>query len=432
MEKLLMGLFSINLIISVLKGFPLYYPLLLGYILFFGYGYKKNFTPRELLLFSLEGLKKVKTILTVFLLIGIMTALWRASGTTAYLVEWGTTRMRADMMPLMGFLLACLVSFLTGTSFGSAASLGMVLMSMAKSLGVSPALMGGALLSGVYFGDRCSPVSTSALLVSEVTATDLYKNIATMFKTGLIPFVISIAAYLLLGRGEVTAPLLKSDIFSGAFILNFWVLLPAAVMLLLSFFRLGVKFTIIGNILAAALIAYLVQGLNPLEILKVGFFGYHPLDLVLDELIGGGGIFSMIQAFFIVGISSAYMGILRNTGFLNGIKKSISRFKKASSFPGVLLTSIIGAFITCNQSLTILLAAELTEHIEDDPYRLASHLENSAVVIPPLVPWSIASALPLAAMGASKASIPFAFYLYLLPLVTLIKEKSPGKGLRDS
>ena len=84
-----MGLFSINLIISVLKGFPLYYPLLLGYILFFGYGYKKNFTPRELLLFSLEGLKKVKTILTVFLLIGIMTALSRASGTTAYLVEIG-------------------------------------------------------------------------------------------------------------------------------------------------------------------------------------------------------------------------------------------------------------------------------------------------------------------------------------------------------
>lgn len=428
MEKLLMGLFSINLIFSVLKGLPLYYPLLLGYALFFGYGLKKNYSIRELLSFSLEGLKKVKTILTVFLLIGIMTALWRASGTTAYLVEWGTAKMRANMMPLMGFLLACLVSFLTGTSFGSAASLGMVLMSMAKSLGVSPALMGGALLSGVYFGDRCSPVSTSALLVSETTGTDLYKNIATMFKTGLIPFIISIAAYLFLGMGEITAPFIKSDVFSKAFDLNVWVLLPAAVMLILSFFRIGVKFTIIGNILSAALIAYLIQGLNLMEILKVGFFGYHPQDILLDELIGGGGIFSMIQAFFIVGISSAYMGILRNIGFFQGIKESISQFKKSSSFPGVLLTSIIGSFITCNQSLTILLAGELTEHIEEDPYLLASHLENSAVVIPPLVPWSIASALPLAAMGATKASIPFAFYLYLLPLITLIKEKSPRKG----
>ncbi len=430
MENLLMGLFSINLIFSVLKGLPLYYPLILGYGLFFGYGIKKNYAVRELLVFSLEGLKKVKTILTVFLLIGIMTALWRASGTTAYLVEWGTARMRADMMPLMGFLLACLVSFLTGTSFGSAASLGMVLMSMAKSLGVSPALMGGALLSGVYFGDRCSPVSTSALLVSETTDTDLYINISTMFKSGLIPFIISILLYLFLGRGELTAPVLKNDVFSKAFVLNLWVLLPAAVMLILSFFRLGAKFTIIGNILSAGLIALLIQGLSPMEIVRIGLIGYHPQDVVLKELIGGGGVFSMIQAFFIVGISSSYMGILRNTGFLNGIKKSISGFKKRSSFPSVLLTSIMGAFITCNQSLTILLAGELTEHVEEDPYRLASHLENSAVVIPALVPWSIASALPLTAMGATKASIPFAFYLFLLPLVTLARELRPHKNKR--
>lgn len=96
----------------------------------------------------------------------MMTALWRASGTIAYLVHWGTLAVTPRAMPLLGFLLASAMSLLTGTSFGSAASLGAVVMGMARSMEISPALMGGALLSGVYLGDRSSPVSTSALLVS--------------------------------------------------------------------------------------------------------------------------------------------------------------------------------------------------------------------------------------------------------------------------
>lgn len=431
METILMGFFSILILTSVFLDLPLPLPLLLGYGIFFGYGLKKHYDVKALLHFSLEGLKKVKTILGVFLLIGVMTSLWRASGTTAYLVAWGTSHMSPSTMPLTGFLLAALVSFLTGTSFGSAASLGMVLMSMAKSLGVSPSLMGGALLSGVYFGDRCSPVSTSALLVSEVTQTDLYTNILQMFKTGMLPLGLSALAYFFLGRQGVQTAAPTEDLFSHVFVLSPWVLLPVASMLLFSFFRWGVKMTLVGNILSAALVGLLIQGLSLRQIMEISLFGYHPSDPLLRELLSGGGILAMGQAFFIVGISSAYMGILRSTGFLEGIKGKVRSLKKASSFPAVFVTSLMSSLITCNQSLTILLGWELTESLEEDPYRLASHLENSAVVIPPLIPWSIASALPLGAMGAPKSSIPYAFYLYLLPLLTLILEKNPRRGLRD-
>lgn len=55
-------------------------------------------------------------------------------------------------------------------------------MTMAQTIGVNPVFAGGAVLSGIFFGDRCSPVSTSAMLVSEVTRTDLYENIKGMVK----------------------------------------------------------------------------------------------------------------------------------------------------------------------------------------------------------------------------------------------------------
>ena len=63
-------------------------------------------------------------------------------------------------------------------------------------------LLGGAMLSGVYFGDRCSPVSTSALLVSELTETNIYDNIKRMLKTALVPFLLSCGVYAALGMAK--------------------------------------------------------------------------------------------------------------------------------------------------------------------------------------------------------------------------------------
>ena len=72
-------------------------------------------------------------------------------------------------------------------------------MTMANSMGIPPFLTGGAILAGIFFGDRCSPVSTSALLVSELTKTDLFSNIRNMTRSALVPFILSCVLYGILG-----------------------------------------------------------------------------------------------------------------------------------------------------------------------------------------------------------------------------------------
>ena len=59
--------------------------------------------------------------------------------------------------------------------------------------------------------------------------------------------------------------------------------------------------------------------------------------------------------------------------------------------------------------------------------KLAIYLENSAVVVAPLIPWSIAGGVPLASAGAPAASLLTAFFLFLLPLWQLV---TAGRGRR--
>ena len=150
-------------------------------------------------IFSWQGMKTAKNVLLTFMLIGMMTAIWRASGSIAFIVYYASEICIPSLMLLAAFLLCSITSFLTGTSFGTAATMGVICMTMAKSMNISEILAGGAILAGVYFGDRCSPVSTSALLVSELTKTNLYENLKAMARTAIVPFTVFCATYWILG-----------------------------------------------------------------------------------------------------------------------------------------------------------------------------------------------------------------------------------------
>ena len=78
--------------------------------------------------------------------------------------------------------------------------------------------------------------------------------------------------------------------------------------------------------------------------------------------------------------------------------------------------------VSCNQMFSVMLTRQAFEEIIPDRSCLALALEDSAVLIAPMIPWSIAAAVPLASANAPSSSIFFAFYLYLGPLCTLVRE----------
>ncbi len=409
--------------------------LVLVYILLFLYGLYRKYSFKEMLLMSWQGISKVKNILLTFLLIGMLTAAWRASGTIAVIITYCSGMLKPSIILLASFLLNSAVSFLTGTSFGTVATMGVICMTMATTMQVNPVLAAGSILSGIFFGDRCSPVSTSALLVSEVTGTDIYKNVKQMLLYGAIPFVISCTVYTLLGvfTTHVEAGMDVTSLFSSAFTLHPLSLIPAIVILLLSLFRVKVKMTMILSILSAIPICLFIQNVPLLKLPEILIMGYTSSVPEVGAMLDGGGMISMVRVTCIVCLSSSFSGIFEGTKMLDGIRGKIAGLgKKAVPFGGIALVSIAACAISCNQSLAIILTNQLTEQLQKDKEKRAIALEDGPVVIAPLIPWSIAGAVPVEVLGAGPLCLLAACYLYLLPILHFLTDTVIEKRQKKS
>ena len=426
MEVLTIGIFCALLIICIITGKSILYALLAGLIIFGLYGKKQGYSWRQISRMALQGAWKVKNILLTFILIGMLTALWRQAGTIPAIICYTVHLIKPSTFLLMTFLLNCLISVLTGTALGTAATIGVVCATMASALGIPSWMTGGAILSGVYFGDRCSPVSTSALLVAELTETGIYTNIKNMIKSALAPFTITCILYLTVSiqlHGKTEMPDL-GHAFGSEFRLSWIALLPAAVILLLSVMQAGVKIAMIASIVTAIPVCIGLQNMAFTELPELLLNGFHSTDVAVAAMLNGGGITSMLKVGAIVCISSSYSGIFQATGILNGFQKMVCLLaNRTKPYFAVLVTSILTSVMACNQTLAIMLTGQLCSRTEPDKLRFANNLEDSAVIIAPLVPWSIACAVPLTAAGAPGYSVLFAVFLYLLPLCDLVLKK---------
>lgn len=434
-EPLTLGLFLAGLLACIFGGFSVLYALVFGLICFFCYAVSRGHPVRDVLLMIWNGVRTVKNILIVFALIGMMTALWRAGGTIPWLIVYAMDLIDPRFFILFTFLLCSLMSFLIGTSFGTVGTMGVICMTIARALSLNPLWIGGAVLSGIYFGDRCSPMSSSALLVSELTKTDIYGNIGRMFKTAAVPFALTCLLYLLpqSAGGAMDAAQASLQLFRQNFRLPLVVILPAVLILALALFRMNVKIAMLASIAVGAAVCLFAQGMTVPALLRCLIFGYSTGNAKLSALMGGGGLISMARAGAIVMISSSYFGIFNKTNLMDGVNRVVEKLSAhVPPFGTTLITSVFTSMISCNQTLAVMLTYQLNKAEIPDRERLAITLENTVIVAAPLIPWNIAAAMPLTIIEVPAACLLFAFYLYLIPLwnftAELIRSKRAARA----
>lgn len=430
-EIYVLGTFVAGLAVCVGAGFSVIYALIFGLAVFCLYAGKKGFSAPEIMRMLVDGMGKVRNILIIFVLIGCLTGIWRVCGTIPYIVYHSVRLIVPQYFVLCAFLLCSLISYLTGTSFGTVSTMGIICMMLGRAAGAAELPLGGAILSGCFFGDRCSPMSSSALLIADLTKTDIFENVKTMFRTAVFPFAVTCVVYFLQGSGKTAVSKGQSvDIFADAFCLAWPVLIPAAVTLILCLFRVEVKLTMGISIVSGILLCLAVQQMAVGEVFQAMLFGFHPEDNPkLQEMLGGGGVSSMVNVGLIVCISSSYSGIFEQTGLLEGMSARVEGLaERITSYGAFCLTAVLTAMISCNQTLAAILTDQMSAHMVPSEKTRASWLEDTVIIIAPLIPWSIAGAVPLAAIGAPNACLLFACYLYLIPVwnffVELIKTKS--------
>lgn len=433
MELIAFGLFLLLLLGCVLAGISIVYAMAGGMLIFFSYGLWMHYTWKELLRMIKKEVRTTKTILILFALIGMMTGMWRASGTIAAIVSFvaDSRLVNPATVILITFLLTSAVSSLIGTSFGTMATAGVICMSIGSVMNVAPVWVGGAALSGIMFGDRCSPFSSSALLVCTLTDTEIYENVKHMLRSSVLPFLLTCMIYLIAGYTghQETEMLHVGELFSKEFTLNWIVTAPAAIMMVFCLLRVNVKTAMAISILLSILLAYYVQDMTGSEICSTLLRGYHAKNDELAHMLNGGGLGSMLTVMINVSFATGFSGIFKGTGMLDRIQKRITDLgKQITPYGTVLFTAIFTAMISCSQTLAIILTAQLCAQVERRKGDLAWDIEDSAVLIAALVPWSIAGSVPLKAAGAPMTSMAAACYLYLLPLIRLIGAYRKHKG----
>ena len=135
----------------------------------------------------------------ILLFIGVLIGTWMLSGTIPMLVYYGLTLVNPETFYLVAFLIPVVFSSLTGTSYGSAGTIGVVLISIASAMNADLGVTAGAIIGGAYFGDKLSPLSDTTNLAAIACDVDLYGHIQSMLYTTLPSAMIAACVFTYLG-----------------------------------------------------------------------------------------------------------------------------------------------------------------------------------------------------------------------------------------
>lgn len=175
-------------------------------------------------------------------LIGVLTGLWRADGVIPAIVYYAVPLISPGVFLLATFLLNCLVSVLTGTSFGTAATVVSICISMAGAMGAPLFAAGGVALSGAFFWRPLLVHLHQRPFGGRSYRHGFLKHLKRMVKSAAASFVLTCAAYFALGplipasgeAGDMAASL------ASAFAVGPVVLLPPVIVFALALMRVDI------------------------------------------------------------------------------------------------------------------------------------------------------------------------------------------------
>ena len=424
---------TIFIIIAILYSFKVQSILLiilsLIFLGIFIFSVKKFKTLKNTLDIAIAGTKKSYLLVFIFALLGALSASWFISGTIPALIYYGIKIINPNYFYVFSFLITSLFSFLIGSSFGTVGTIGLVMVSLARGIGLDIYIVAGSIISGAYFGDRGSPMSSSANFVSILTETEIYSNVKGMFKASILPYLITLSLYFYLGK-NIEPKFIENNILTllnQNFYLDFLVFIPMIYLVIMCLLKKNIRHTILVSIFLSLIIGWFLQNYEDRNFIKVLIYGFKlPIENELYNVIRGGGIFSMGTAMVMALLSCGLVNIVDKLGILKLVSEKIGVVKSEwKIYLYTIVVAILTAAISCSQSTSILLTSQIMKKIYKKngftKELLALDIENSSVVLSSLIPWNIAITVPALMLDISAVKIiPYSLYLFILPMIVMI------------
>jgi Na+:H+ antiporter, NhaC family len=412
-------------------------------------GFKNGFTVNKLTEAAVESIGSAMGAIFILLSVGALIGAWNISGTIATMVDLGVRILNPNWFYLTAAVICALIALGIGSSWTVMGTVGVALVGIGGALGVSTAMTAGAVISGAYFGDKMSPLSETTNLAPAVAGTDLYTHIRSMMATTIPSILIALGIYTFLGlrtRGasEIT---LEAELtaIGSVFYIGWVTLIPLAVVIIMAVRKAPPVVAILAGALTGAIIAMFTQSdlilafvddpdlATPWALLKgvweamaSGFVPDTGLPK-LDEIVGGGGMASMLTTVWLIMMALAFGGIMNACGFLARLIMPLTRLAKGER--GTVVATGVTAMginvLAADQYLAIVLTGNVYkadyERQGIAPQTLSREIEDTATVTSPLIPWNSCGAYASGVLGvATVAYLPFAFFNWINPIVSFI------------
>ena len=408
-------------------------------------GWRRGHTLESLREAAIAGVNSGMGAIFILFAVGALIGTWAMSGTLVAMVYYGLQLLSPNFFYVTACAICSVVAISIGSSWTVVGTIGIGFMGIALNMGLNPAITAGAIISGAYFGDKCSPLSDSTNLAAAVAGVDLYTHIRETLLPSLVALVISLVFFLMLGRPGDFDATEKIALIQGSFNISLVLFLPLLIVVVLAAFKLP-PFTVIfigalsGGVLAVFVAPERViafadagEGMPRLLALLKGVWmalasGYKAStgNASFDTLVSRGGMDSMLNTIWLIISALAFGGVVEKAGVIERLMGPIIERAKSD---GALVASLVSAIIatniiTADQYMAVVLPARMFKSAFQRqglaPVVLSRTVGNAATPSSALIPWNSCGAFMAATLGVATLSYaPFSVFSYVSPLLVV-------------
>ncbi len=158
-----------------------------------------RFTHIGLVKIGFTGMSELLPLVTIVLMSLALGASLKVLGTGAFIAGIADDALPRLLIIPMLFAAGALMSFTTGTSWGTFALLVPLGVPLIQNLGLPPSLVLSAILGGGIFGDHCSPISDTTVVSSLAAGCGLLDHVRTQLPYALLGGGITFVFYIIAG-----------------------------------------------------------------------------------------------------------------------------------------------------------------------------------------------------------------------------------------
>lgn len=382
-----------------------------------------------------HGITQALQSIIILAIIGILVGVWILAGVVPSMIYYGLMILKPSIFLVATVLICSITSLATGSSWGTAGTMGIALMGVAHGMGIPAPLAAGAILSGAYFGDKMSPLSDTTNLAPAMAGTDVITHVKAMAKPTVLAYILTLGIFAYWsskfagGAADTSGIAVLQQGLADNFTISPILLLPPVIVIVSIALKVPAIPGIVLGIISATIMAPIFQGADFGQILVAGMDGYTAEFGIeaLDRLLTAGGLSGMMFSISLTIIAMMFGGIAELTGTLEVIVNLILKLAKGATglVTATIATCIVSNLTMPEQYISIVIPGRMYAKTYRDrgyhPKMLSSTLEAGGTVSGVFIPWHTCGVYMSGVLGVGVLQFaPYVYFNILMPICAIV------------